>query len=151
MWGYEVTSEGSHGYVGQTRSGWSEGDLWLLKAAVSRSKNAGVSAQDSLFDAIEANFRKIMRAKIERICADKFDMTLYVLGSYNFVYRFYQSQSAFQTELDLLWQIAKSGTPMGDQVALGFFESIYAYQIHAASKMVSGANGPFWLRTWVRL
>ncbi len=151
MIGFKLEACSSKGFS-YNQSRWSEGDLWLAKQALSKSKNkiAGWSANEALIEAIEGQFTKIKELKFDSAVSDTPKFELCVFNDFNFKYTFDPKKSAELMRFELAQKIANCKNDMGDQIALALFECISAYKVHYLSKSKHTENYNF-LNVWIYL
>ncbi len=145
----EACSSGGFNF---SRSRWTEGDLWLAKQALAKSKNkiAGWSANEALIEAIEGQFTKMKELKFDAAVSDTPEFELCVFQDFNFKYKFDPKRSSSIMRFELAQKIASCKNEMGDQVALALFECIEEYKVHYLSKGLSRENYNF-LNVWIYL
>ena len=151
MIGFKLEACSSEGFsYSQTK--WSEGDLWLAKEALGKSKNkvAGWSANEALIEAIEGQFTKMKELKFDSAVSNTPKFELCVFKDFNFKYTFDPNRSASVMRYELAKKIAACANEMGDQVALALFECIEAFKVHYLSKGKSKENYSF-LNVWITL
>lgn len=152
MIGFNLEACSSEGFS-WSKSGWTEGDLWLAKQALAKSKNkvAGWSANEALIDAIEGQFTKLKELKFDAAVSDtpKFDLNVY--NSFNFSYTFDPKKSDSLMRFELAAKIARCSNDMGDQVALALFECIEKYKVHYLSKDLETKYSSNFLNVWIDL
>jgi hypothetical protein len=152
MIGFELEACSCEGFsYSQTR--WTEGDLWLAKAALEHSQNkvASIGANEALIDAIEGQFAKIKELKFEDAVADTPEYELCVFQDFNFKYRLDPTKSAALRRWELALKIVRCKNVMGDQVALALFECMNAYKTHYISKGLGSKYNYNFLNVWIYL
>ncbi len=87
--GFKLEACSSNGFS-YSQSRWTEGSLWLAKAAIKNSQNkvASVGANEALIDAIEGEFSKLKELRFYDAVADTPNFELCVFQDFNFRYKF---------------------------------------------------------------
>lgn len=149
--GFTLEASSNKGF-NYSQSRWSEGDLWLAKQALAKSKNkvSGWSANEALIDAIEGEFAKMKELKFDSAVSDTPRFELSVFNDFNFKYTFDPKKSAELMRFELAQKIAACKNEMGDQVALALFECISAYKTHYVSN-AKWQDGYNFLNVWIYL
>ena len=152
MIGFELEACSSEGFNFRL-SRWTEGSLWLAKAAIKGSQNkaASVGANKALVDAIEGEFTKMKEIKFDLAVSDTPEFDLNVYQDFTFSYKFSRSKSSEIMRYELARKIAACSNDMGDQVALALFECIEAYKTHFISKGLDSKYKYNFLNVWIYL
>jgi hypothetical protein len=133
MIGYTLDAISPSGFKA-SRSGWSEGSLWLLKPAIAAShyKTPGMAVTD----AIEGKFEKMRELRFDEVAVSGMDYRLMVSiinGSF-FTYDFESDKETDIIRFELARKIANLKEKIRDQVALAMFETIIEFQAYYVSK-----------------
>ncbi|MBX7174175.1 MAG: hypothetical protein K1X72_24595 [Pyrinomonadaceae bacterium] len=153
MIGFKLEAYGTGGFA-YNQSRWTEGDLWLAKAALKASKNkvANIGANKALIDAIEGNFTTIKNLKFDAAVTDTPTFTLHVYKDFNFTYKFEPGiKTPELMRYELAQKIANCYNDMGDQVALALFESIECFKVHYLQKQSWFTGYDIHLKVWIYL
>src|SRR5262245_61863011 len=126
MNGFSIYAHDSGNFVWFNRS-WTEGDIWLAKAALHVQHNPSADA----IDLIEDQFKNIKNALLKGIAHLGMDLTLLVTGDFNFIYQFQAGKMGRPVALELLHLISQQEEEMGDVVMMYFCKCLIDYQLYA--------------------
>ena len=131
MIGFTLDASSPSGFK-QSRNGWTEGSLWLLKKAIDASQNkvANIGAQEALLDAMEGDFKKIKDSKFDQVAISglAYRLMVSIAGGSFFTYDFVEKKNADIVRFELAKKIANMKEPIGDQVATAMFQTIVDFQ-----------------------
>lgn len=130
MIGFNLTADGSNGF--RRKSGaWSEGSLIALKLVMSLPKvnPSGMGGQRrSVLGAIESSFSSIAKSKLDSVCAQGANFTLFMKGDRSFKFFFDYSKSSDELKTAFLRHLGGSDGEIGDQVMIQVCQTILDFQ-----------------------
>lgn len=150
MIGFDIKATGS-GDFHWHRGTWTEGSLWLAKAAFTvMPKCPECKGSKAAVTAIEKGFKRIKNNMFKNVAGLGMDLHLTVTGDFNFMYQFLSSKSEYQTAEELLELIAGQKEDLGDQVMIYFCKCILDFQLHTITEGIYN-DDKLWLNVEIDL
>ena len=138
MIGFEINATSNVGF-NRTRGGWTEGSLWLAKAALSKTapKGAGMFTPD-LIGGIEAQFGDLKDILVNKVGGIENLFYLTVTGSILLTMKFDPATPASIKVWRLLNNIGLNNTELGDQVMIYLCKAITDFDDYVGIKYAFG-------------
>lgn len=127
MIGFEITATSNIGFNPLPSSAWTEGSLWLAKAALFKKPKGTAMFTADFTSAIAGEFGKIKDVLLKQVGAIGNEFLLIVKGDIMLSMRFDPKIPAYMNTWHLVRNIALNDTDLGDQVMIHLCKLLIAF------------------------